>query len=136
MVDEKSPSEPLKAHAAKADKTAKYLRMLAGKALSGFAFSIFFVAMLLAFDIANLRTLIFASQDKWVALFILTFFLGLTFGSVQMGIAIMSKFGKDDDDDDKPGRGPKMPDLAAFLEGLLTPPPEPQPIRVKARRLY
>ena len=42
-------------------------------------------------DVAGLRTLMFNSDTPFLALFILTFFMGLTFGSVQMGIAIMSE---------------------------------------------
>ncbi|WP_018997810.1 hypothetical protein [Hirschia maritima] len=136
MVDAKHPIEPLNAAQSEKDNTAKNIRWLAGKALSGFLFSIFFVSALLIFNIANLRDLIFASDDKWIALFILTFFLGLTFASIQMGIAIWSRFSKDDDDNDKPGRGPKMPDIEALITRLFAPAPQPQPIKVKARRFY
>ena len=136
MVDEKHPLKPLNAAQSEKDNTAKNIRWLAGKALSGFVFSLFFVGALLAFNIANLRDLIFGSDTNWIALFILTFFLGLTFASVQMGIAIWSRFSKDDDDDDKRGRGPKMPDIEAFLTRLFAPSPKPVPIKVKARRFY
>lgn len=117
------------------DGTRNHIRWLAMKALSGFVFGIAFVAMLLFFNIANLQTLIFGSSEKWIALFILCFFTGLTFASVQMGIAIMSEAHKDDDDD-KRGRGPKVPDVLAYLDQMIAPPPEPKPIKVKATRLY
>ncbi|MFC7291885.1 hypothetical protein [Hirschia litorea] len=136
MVDKNLSSEPLDAPVPAKDKTGENIRWLVGKALSGFAFGAFFSGALLVFNIANLRTLIFASTEKWLALALLTFFLGLTFASVQMGIAIMRRAGKDNDDDDKPGRGPKLPDIGAFLNDLLAPPPQPKPIKVRSTHLY
>ncbi len=85
-----------------------FIKFLIFHAVAGFAFAIFVVLVLLAFDVAHLRSLLMASDQKWIALFVLTFFMGLTFGSVQMGIAIMRMGKDDDDDDDKGGRGPKI----------------------------
>ena len=48
-----------------------------------------FVGLLLAFDIGGIATLIFASSSAALALAILTFSVGLTFSSVQMGFAVM-----------------------------------------------
>lgn len=104
----------------------KHVKFLAYHAALGFAFAIFFVLTLLVFNIANLRELLMHSDQKWVALFILTFFMGLTFGSVQMGIAIW-RIGKDDDDDDKGGKGPKIPLLDRYLQTRMIKAP------VKAR---
>lgn len=136
MVDLQIPPEQLKAHASPKDETSSVLMWLLGKALSGFAFAIFFVGGLLAFNIANLKTLILASDVGGSALFVLTFFLGLTFASIQMGIAIMHRFGKKDDDDDHSGKGPKLPNISRFLIDLIAPAPQPKPIRVRAKRLY
>lgn len=66
------------------------VRMLINHALIGFGIAAIFVAGLIWFDMGGLGTLILSSDSGWLALFMLTFFLGLTFGSAQMGFAIMS----------------------------------------------
>lgn len=67
------------------------LRHLALGAAGGFTFG----ALLLALDIAGLRTLAFASPDRWLILALLFFGLFVTFGSVGMGVGIMS-LGRDE----------------------------------------
>lgn len=59
-------------------------------ALVGYALAIVFVATLLALDIGGLAGLMRDSSSGILALGLLTFFTGLTFASLQMGIAIMS----------------------------------------------
>ncbi len=66
-------------------------RFLLRHAIVGFGAAIAAVAAIMALDLGGLRTLMFNSDAPFLALFILTFFMGLTFGSVQMGIAIMSE---------------------------------------------
>ncbi len=136
MIDKNLSLEPRDAPTSKKVEHAKNFCFLAGKALSGFAFGAFFFGALLAFNIANLRTLIFASDAKFIVLTVLTFSLGLAFASLQMGIALLRRSRKDNDDDDKPGRGPKMPNIEAFLNDLLAPPPQPKPIKVRSTHLY
>lgn len=70
-------------------------------AVVGFGAAIATVAAMMLLDVGGLRTLLFQSDAAWLALFLLTFFMGLTFGSAQMGFAIMSENG--------PGGG-KSPD--------------------------
>ena len=55
----------------------------------GFGLSAIFVTVLVWTDVAQLRTLFAASPVGWLAAFLLFFFTGLTFASVQLGIAIM-----------------------------------------------
>ena len=62
---------------------------LARHAAIGFAIATFFVAALIVADVGRLGTLVVGSDVGALALALLTFFTGLTFGSVQMGIAIM-----------------------------------------------
>lgn len=58
--------------------------------LSGMAGAVVLGFGLLLCDVANLRTLIFASESAFVAGFLLFASLMITFGSVAMGIGIMS----------------------------------------------
>lgn len=69
-------------------------------ALIGYAVAIVFVAGLLALDMGGLATLVSTSQFGVLAVALLTFFTGLTFGSLQMGMAIMSL--KEEPEDDGP----------------------------------
>ncbi|TAD88111.1 MAG: hypothetical protein EAZ99_14880 [Alphaproteobacteria bacterium] len=55
---------------------------------------------MLAFDMGGIRTLIWASSWRWIALAMLAIGFAVTFGSVSMGMAVM---GKGDDDDGPPG---------------------------------
>jgi len=55
----------------------------------GFCLSAVFVTALIWADVAQLRTLFAASPVGWLAALMLFFFTGLTFASVQLGIAIM-----------------------------------------------
>lgn len=61
------------------------LKHLAAGAAGGFVFG----ALILAGDIAGLRTMIFASEDRELFLFMLFFGLFLTFGSVGMAVGVM-----------------------------------------------
>lgn len=82
-----------------------YIRQVA----IGFALAVVFVGLLLGFDVAGLRGLILSTQGGWLALFLLVFFNGIVFGGVQFAISIMRMAGRDDDDDDGPGRRGTLP---------------------------
>ena len=58
--------------------------------LSGMAGAVVLGLGLLLCDVANLRTLIFSSESVFAASFLLFASLMITFGSVAMGIGIMS----------------------------------------------
>ncbi|MEZ5931221.1 MAG: hypothetical protein R3F54_04620 [Alphaproteobacteria bacterium] len=77
----------------------KLVTYLAGHAALGFAIAIAAVGLMMITDFAQLRTLIIGSDMMVLSLFLLTFFLGLTLASVQMGIAVILLR------DDRPGRG-------------------------------
>jgi len=64
--------------------------------LIGFGISAIFVAMLLYFNIMNLWTLISHDQSAVLAVFILWFFNGAVFASVQFAYAVMSLAEKPD----------------------------------------
>ncbi len=67
----------------------RLLRFLAGHLVAGLVAGAVFGGALIATNVGNLRTLLFASPDGW--LFAVLFFVGLsvTFGSIGMGAAIM-----------------------------------------------
>jgi len=89
-------------------------------ALIGGAAAIVFVSGVLALDLGGLATLASNSPSGPLAVALLTFFTALTFGSLQMGIAVMSLKEKDED-----GPGNDHP-----RDGVL----HPVPVRVKRRR--
>ncbi len=65
------------------------IRFLINHALVGFIAAIIFVGAIMAVNLASLRTLVVNSDVGFLAVLLLTGFVGLTFASVQMGVAIM-----------------------------------------------
>tara|TARA_B100000678_G_scaffold291623_1_gene309955 strand:- start:12100 stop:12414 length:315 start_codon:yes stop_codon:yes gene_type:complete len=80
----------------------KLIRFLAFYAAIGFALALTVVTLLLTLNVVGLRTLIMASDLKWLATVALVFLMTITFGSVVMGKAVMLLPYSDDDDDDAP----------------------------------
>lgn len=72
------------------------VKFLVRHAAIGVGVAALFVGLLVAFDVARLGTLFATSADGMLALAVLTFALGLTFGSVQMGFAVMLMSDKDE----------------------------------------
>lgn len=83
------------------------VRFLMRHALIGFALAIVFVGALLALDVARLGSLIWVSPTGVIAAFVLTFSIGVTFASVQMGFAVMLL--SETDTGPKSGRGKPTP---------------------------
>lgn len=67
----------------------RLITFLLRHALIGFAIGIAFVLCLLHLDVGELGTLIGAEPSGLVAASALAFVMGITFGSVQMGFAVM-----------------------------------------------
>ncbi|MEL6965619.1 MAG: hypothetical protein AAFO01_22925 [Pseudomonadota bacterium] len=67
----------------------KLIALLLRHAAFGFLIALVVVTLMMITDFANLRTLITESDKGVLALVLLTFFLGLTIASVQMGIAVI-----------------------------------------------
>jgi hypothetical protein len=65
------------------------VRFLARHALAGFGLAVVFVGALLALDVAGLGTMVWRSPNGAMAVAALTFAVGLTFASAQMGFAVM-----------------------------------------------
>ncbi len=75
----------------------------------GFVLSAIFVAMLLWYDFGGLATLIGGSDVPIMAVFLLWFFNGTVFGSVQFAIVIMSQ-AENPDRNMQRGSAPHFPD--------------------------
>ncbi len=65
------------------------VRFLVKNALIGFTMAVGFVALMLFFNVGNLMTLVVGTDIGILALALLTFMIGLTFASLQMGFAVM-----------------------------------------------
>ncbi len=96
------------------------IKLLLRNAAIGFGVAAIFVALLLLTDTGGVGTLVVHSDMGFVAVFMLTFFLGLTFGSAQMGFAVMTAHKQDE----RGGRGKRR---------VLPQPARLVPIRIKAR---
>ncbi|MEM8729889.1 MAG: hypothetical protein AAGF79_08225 [Pseudomonadota bacterium] len=72
------------------------IKHLIRQSLIGFAIAAAFVALLLGLNVANLWELVRNSDVGVLALFLLWFFNGIVFASVQLGIFIMSLAEKSD----------------------------------------
>lgn len=97
------------------------VRFLMRHALIGIGVAVLFVGTLVAFDVARLGTLVTQSPSGLVAVVALTCAVGITFGSVQMGFAVMLLAGEEE----KPGGGRTAPARVSRLKPALA--------RVRAR---
>lgn len=73
-----------------------FFALLRFHAVAGAILGVVFVAGVLAFDLAHIRTLAFSSEDGVLAIAMLTIGSIITFSSVVMGSAIMTMTDKDD----------------------------------------
>lgn len=73
------------------------IKLVLRNAAIGFVLAAIFVGVLIWTDTGGIGTLIRQSDSGPIALFMLTFFTGLTFGSAQIGYAVMTA-GKAGDD--------------------------------------
>ncbi|MFG1465407.1 hypothetical protein V5F77_21220 [Xanthobacter sp. DSM 24535] len=104
----------------------KLVIFLAKHAALGFVMAAAFVGGLVALDVGHLRALLAGSHDAWLPASILTFVMGLTFASVQMGVAVML-LAEDEPQQPTPRGGSK-----AHVSGLAVL--QPVPVRIPARR--
>ncbi|TDQ84524.1 hypothetical protein A8950_1081 [Dongia mobilis] len=66
------------------------VRFMLKHALFGYAAALVFVTLFLVLDLGGLASLMRSSEFGLLAMALLFFFTGLTFASLQMGIAVMS----------------------------------------------
>ncbi|MFG1423806.1 hypothetical protein [Roseixanthobacter liquoris] len=105
----------------------KLVIFLAKHAALGFAIAAAFVGGLVALDLGHLRTLLAGSGEAWLPAFVLTFAMGLTFSSVQMGVAVML-LGEDEPRNPAAPKGGGRARRNGFAALRLAP------VRVPARR--
>lgn len=74
----------------------KLIRLYIVNVAIGVALAVVFTALLIGFDVANLRHLVFADPMGWVAVFMLVMFHSVLFAGVQFAIAVM-RLAQDDD---------------------------------------
>jgi hypothetical protein len=82
------------------NRLPRLVRFLILHGATGFALSALLVGGLLAADPGDARRLLLEAAGHWWPALLLWFFVGLTFGSVQIGAAVMLL------PHDAPGRGP------------------------------
>jgi hypothetical protein len=89
----------------------KLLRYLGLHMMTGFAIGVIVASAMIFANLAGLKDLLVEAQEPFVAMFLLYAFNALTFGSVSMGVAVMTMpyDGPCDmrDPDDAEGRGPR-----------------------------
>jgi hypothetical protein len=78
----------------------RFLRFLGGHLAIGVGAAVALVALLLAFDFFELRSMVETQPDAWLGLLLLFVGLAVTFGSVAMGIGVMSQARYDEDPPD------------------------------------
>lgn len=105
----------------------KLVRVYIAQSLIGFALGAAFVALLLAFDVAGLRGLIWRSEGGWLALTMLVVANGLVFAGVQFAIRIMRLADADDQDPGPSLRFPlaRAPQLVAQRVARVAGPQRP-----------
>lgn len=94
----------------------KLVRLYIHHVLIGCALAAVFVALLLGFNVANLRGLILSSPVGWLAVIMLFISNAVVFAGVQFAIAVMRMAEKDE-----PRGGRRVPERVA---------PVPQPVAI------
>jgi hypothetical protein len=97
------------------------VRFMIRHALFGYAAALVFVTAFLLLDLGSLASLMRSSEFGLLAMALLFFFTGLTFASLQMGIAVMSL---------RPSRGD---DGSGGEAGRNDLPAGAQPVRILGR---
>ncbi|MBK5926530.1 hypothetical protein [Rhodobaculum claviforme] len=102
------------------------VRMYIRHCLIGFAIAGVFVAGLVGLNVANLQHLLLSSSGGLLGLFLLFFFNGLLFASVQFAIAVMNMA-------ETPDRGGNAPQRVPMADAFGAQP-VPIPVRVSDHR--
>lgn len=81
------------------------LHFLALNLGTGLSIGIAVAALLVMFNVGELKTLISGAEDPWLAISLLYLMCAMTFGSLGMGVAVMSLPYELPPDRDEPGNG-------------------------------
>jgi hypothetical protein len=92
-------TESQSVHMKRGEAMPTLVKFMLRHALIGYAVAVVFVGAILALDVGGLATLVMTSSFGLLAVALLTFFTGLTFASLQMGMAVMSLKSEDEDQD-------------------------------------
>lgn len=76
----------------------RFLRFLGGHLAVGVGAAAALVTLLLAFDMFALRSMLTHQEQGWLGILLLFAGLSVTFGSVAMGIGVMTQARYDDDE--------------------------------------
>lgn len=79
-------------HTPRAGKMPPLVRFLVKNAAIGFVMAAIMVAGMLTFNVGNIFTLVMQSDVGIFAVALMTFMIGLTFASIQMGFAVMFSY--------------------------------------------
>lgn len=106
------------------------VRLYIRNAFYGAGLSLVFLAMLLGFNVANLRHLILGSDIGYIAILLLFVFNTLVFAGVQFSIAVMRMA----QDDTPPGGGHRDPVVSMDPAAHYVPVPVPVSRKPAPRR--
>lgn len=101
----------------------KLVRLYIVNVAIGFGLACLFTAMLIAFDVANLRHLILSTQGGWLAVVMMVTFNTVVFAGVQFGIAVMRMA--------EPEEGPRGGRGVRVLPDMSRPVPVKAPARAR-----
>lgn len=97
---------------------SQLVRFLLAHAVLGFAIAVVAVSGILLFGNGPLGLLVHSAEFGWLALALMTFMIGLTCASVQMGVAVMLLRERDDGTP----RGGRRHHVLSLVLAWLTPP--------------
>lgn len=106
----------------------KLVRLYIHHVAIGFALALVFVALLLGFDVAHLRHLIFSSPVGWIAVLMLIVANTVVFAGVQFAIAVMRMA---ESDDTTGGRRDPVPAMLALAVPVQAEAKEPSRSRAR-----
>ena len=90
MQEQSSGEGPAAPATAPAARVPHLLRFLGLHMASGLAFGVVIASLMILSNLAGLKDLLVEAQEPFIAIFLLYAFNALTFGSVAMGIAVMT----------------------------------------------
>lgn len=110
------------------------LRLVMKHAIIGWFIGLSFVALMLAFDVAKIWTLASSNSAGVLAIGVMSVFFAITFGSVQVGIALTLEAERTDPPNSKKRKMPQLAFARAVFGPARRPAPVPVPVRAAPQR--